>query len=85
MSLEEAIKEGLRTTRLIGYLLGMVTITVFFIFWFLIGPKAIDYFETVALAYVLGCFFGVMVGRDNVRGYFEEFLQSSEKTQEAEA
>ena len=83
MTLEDKLRTGLRSSKYMGGLTFGVFIAVLIVSWFFgSSPYLFDSFEMLALGYIFGCGLGIMTGRDQIRIYVKDFLQSSDETED---
>ena len=79
MSLEEAVRKGLRSAKYLSIVMWGVLALLIFISWVIVEPSIIDNFELMALTYAFGCSLGMTAGWDTVRIEVKKILQTSEK------
>jgi len=81
MSLEEAVRKGLRSAKYLSIFMWGVSVLLFFISWVIVEPNRIDLFEFMGLTFAFGGSLGMTAGWDTVRIEVKEILRSSEKTE----
>ena len=82
MSLEEAVRKGLRSAKRLSFFMWGAFVLLIFMSWVIVGPSIIDDFEFMALFYVFGGSMGMTAGWDTVRFEVKKILQTSEKTED---
>ena len=80
MSLEEAVRKGLRSAKYLSIFMWGAFVLLIFSSWVIGGPSIIDAFEFMALSFAFGCSLGMTAGWDTVRIEVKKILQRSDET-----
>ena len=78
MSLEEAVRKGLRSAKYLSIFMWGAFVLLFFIVWVNSEPSRIDNFEFMSLSFAFGCSLGMTAGWDTVRIEVKKILQRSD-------